>query len=341
MLSVLFAVTVHGADGEFYTPDEVRSLLGADAYSFVNNGGDLLSVIFKTVLSSVSRSYPMFLSLFGALVLASLIKSIGGIWSENGTVYSLAARLCCCIIIFSSVQSSCNAVKTAMDSMAGFMTGMIGIMCIGWGAVGNIVGGGRFGGAVALCVQAVSFVSSYCVLPLTYSCFALSLGNCLSEKAPLSELINSIKKFACTLLGAATLLFSFSLSVISAGSAGADTLAKRGVKFAAASFIPIVGSALAEATSTVMESMKLIRTMSSVAALAVILLIALPPIVVLCADKLALSCASGVAGMMSLDGEKKLIDGINSLLTVLLAATVCSAVVFTVCCALFMKTKYA
>ncbi len=326
---------------ELYTPDEVRALLGTDAYEFVSGGGDILAAAVDVISGSLTKIYPVFLSLCGVLIISCLIKYIGGIGNCDSGAYGIASRLCCCIIVFSAVKSSCFAVKTAMDSMAAFMTGMIGVMCTGWGLVGNISLGSKFGASVALGVQCVSFLSSYCVMPMTYSCFGLSLGEVLSDKLQISALISSIKKLTVFLLGTATTLFSFSLGIKTVSAASADTLINRGVKFAAASFIPIVGASLAEATSTVVQSMKMIRTLSSVAAIVVILFTVLSPAAVLCINKLSLSCASGISGMLSLDSEKKLIDGINSLLTVLLAMLICSAVVFVVSCGLFMRTNYA
>ncbi len=341
ILLMLSPLPICAAEAELYTPEQVRELLGTDAYTFISGNGDILTAVTRCMGKALSEIYPIFFSLCGMLALAALIKSIGGVWQDDDGVYGMAGRLSCCLIIFASVKGSCLAVKGALDTMAVFMSSMIGVMCVGWGMSGNIVGGGRFGASVALAVQCVSFISSYCVMPMTYSCFGLTLGSSLSAKAGLESLISGFKKLGVTVLGGATALFSFSLAIRTVGMSGAENAVNNSIKFAAASFIPIVGSALAEATGAVVESMRMIRTFSSVAAMAVILLTALPPIAVLCADKLALSCASGVAGMLSLDAEKKLIDGINSLLTVLIAVTVCSAVVFTVCCALFMKTNYA
>ncbi len=339
VLIMLFSLTVQAE--ELYTPDEVRSILGSDAYEFVSGGGDILGAVIKVLSSAASKIYPVFFGLCGMLIPACLIRHLCGIGQGDDGVYGMASRLCCCITVFASVKESCFAVKTAMDAMATFMTGMIGVMCTGWGLAGNITLGSRFGASVALCIQCVSFLASYCVMPLTYSCFGLTLGQVLSDKLQISALIDGVKKAGCFLLGASTTLFSFSLGIKTIGASGTDSLLNRGVKFAASSLIPIVGASLAEATSTVVQSMKLIRTLSSAAGMLVILFISLSPIAVLCVNKFALSCGSGLAGMLRLDSEKRLIDGVNSLLTVLLAMLVCSAVVFIVCCGLFMGTDHA
>ncbi len=345
LTAFLFTVTVCGADsasqGEIYTPDEVRSLLGGDAIEFIKGGGELSDTVSHCLTEAASSAAPMFFGMLGTLVLSAVIRSLGEVWQDDGGVYGTVSRLCCCLLVAASVKNACFAVKTALDTMATFMTSMLGVMCVGWGNIGNITGGAKFASVTALAIQCVSFLSSYCVIPMTYSCFGLTLGAALWEKMNISSLISGIKNTACIFLTGSTVLFSFSLSLRAIGASGADTLVNRTVKFAAASVIPIIGSSLAEASGAVFESMKLIRTTSSLAALVVIFAIALPPLLMLCVDKLALGCASAAASLLSLDREQKLIDGINSLLTVLTAALICCFSLFVVCCGLFMKTRYA
>lgn len=341
LLFGLFPLSVCAEQGEIDTPNEVEKLLGKSAEDYISEGGDVFSAVTKAIKQSFPSLFTSLFSLVATLAVSAVLNAVCSLSPSSSSAYSLASRTCCALMVFDTVKSTCLCVKTALDTMVVVMSSFLGIMCVTGVTSQQVISASSHATIVLTSLHLISGVCSRAVMPVVYASFALSLASSMSDTPDLSGPINAFKKLAVTLLSAACGLFSFCLTLQSVALTSFEQAVGRGVRFAAASFIPIIGSSLSEATSYVIEGMKTIRSLSCTSALLVLLLVLVVPLCMIICNKLSLSLASLCAGVLSLDGEKKLLDGINSLLTILLSALLSCFTVLVVSCATFMKFNYA
>ncbi len=323
------------------TPNEVNELLGKSAEEYVSQGGDIFSVVTQAIKSAFPSLFTSVFSLVGMLAVGAVLNAICSLSDSSSRVYTLASRMCCALMIFDTIKSTCLCTKTAMDTMVTVMSSFLGIMCVSGVGSSQVVSASSHATVVLTVLHLISGLCSRAVMPAVYASFGLSLASALSDTPELYGFINAFKKLAVTLLSAGCGLFSFCLTLQSVALTSLEQAIGRGVRFAASAFIPIIGSSLSEATSYVIEGMKTIRSLSCASALLVLLLVLVVPLCMILCNKLSLGIASLCAGILTLDGERKLIDGINSLLTILLAALLSCFTVLVVSCATFMKFNYA
>ena len=115
----------------------------------------------------------------------------------------------------------------------------------------------------------------------------------------------------------------------------------RSVRFAASSFIPVVGGTVSSTLGTLAASVELLRGAVGVLGVVIILMMLIPVVVYLAAMRGALAVASFTAGMLGCSGEKRLLDEIGSLYGYLEGIAAISAVVFIIAMAIFASTAAA
>ena len=116
-------------------------------------------------------------------------------------------------------------------------------------------------------------------------------------------------------------LLSAVLALQNALAAAADSVTMRGVRFAAGSFIPVVGNLVGEASRTLSAGIALIKKECGVACVLIIVYLLARPVILLMIQKTALSAAGAVGTLL---GETKcagFIRGLASVWDLLLAIT--------------------
>lgn len=106
--------------------------------------------------------------------------------------------------------------------------------------------------------------------------FALAIGFSLNNNVSLNRFVSSFSKTASLLIGFISSLFASFLTVKSVFSVNIDTVSAKGIRFMLSSSIPVVGSAISDAYSTLLGSIGVVKSSAAIVAVAVSLIINLP-----------------------------------------------------------------
>ena len=122
-------------------------------------------------------------------------------------------------------------------------------------------------------------------------------------------------------------------------SAGADSLAMRGMKFTAAKLIPVAGGMVSESLKTVVAGAGYVKSVAGTAAITYIIYAIMPTLCGILAVKL-LFYLSGI--FASLSGQKELqtyLNSVGSALNLLYAVCAVLCASFIIMLAIFIKTS--
>jgi stage III sporulation protein AE len=122
------------------------------------------------------------------------------------------------------------------------------------------------------------------------------------------------------------MMFVFSARGIMSHSA--DTLGGRAIKFAAGSFIPIVGSNIGEILRGVGSGLSYIKSTVGVVGVIMILLITLPVFINVLFRRLVLGVAEALSDFLGMTSSSRLIHEFSSIYGMLLAVISMSAMLF-------------
>lgn len=289
---------------------------------------------------AVSDSFPDIFGACGALVCALLLSGVSSAVSgslKGEDVSAIAGTAVCAVLVFTVIKTSFDALYTALTASVTFMTALLGIMCYVYGIMGKFSSMGVSASVLSAVLQGVQMIASYILFPLVGTVFGLTLAGSLREDGELSGVSSFVKKCTVFILSVCGLLLTLALSLSGVFASAADGVLKKSVKFAAGSFIPIIGSSLAEAYDAVFSSINIIKATAGAGGIGALLLIYAPPFVTLCFTRLIFICFGGICKTLGLPAQSHLMDGCGDILTVMIGICAFSSAVMMIACAVFMR----
>lgn len=273
-------------DFENILPDGFEDV-GEDTDSLV----DMLSVralfteIITVIASGGGSVMTFFLRLIGVAVLMSVSALVPDKFSRQteATVGIISS-----ILIFDSLGGLLSSVESTVVKISDFFASLIPIM-IGITALG--------GGVSTATVQASGMYTVLSVVSSLGGRIFLYISSFGLAMALLSALMNDriasvargVKELFSRITGIFTALLTAAYSLQTIITSAADSAAMRAAKYAASGLIPIVGTTVAGAISTLAAGLSYAKGIVGGGAIAVIVYLALSPLVLLLLYRLALS----------------------------------------------------
>ncbi len=334
-------------------PEEIADLLPADFFSEDMElvGGSVreasaLTTVFRTVGKAFGLTFAESLALLaricGILVLSCTFRvAVGEKKSEVGTAISLMASLAIVLMILGGEQTKFSRIEYFFDTVRALSVALIpltGALYAMGGNVGAAVANhGVMSGFLVLLETACSGVA----VPLACVLMALALLDAVTGKSTLQSLAVLIKRTFTLGLSFFMMLLTFVLGLQHTLAKGSDTLALRTVRFAAGSFLPVVGGSVSEALRTVSGSVEYLRGTVGVGGILVVFFIFLPTFLSTLLTRLAFSLSGAVAGLFSCTREQRLLSELSSIWGYFLAIIACLFVMIVFSLTLLARTASA
>ena len=347
-LASLFSISVFAESGEDFAEgilEDFNQIIPNE--SGVTTGDELISDVgFETLLSdiiaTVSGEWSSILSFFVMLMGFAVIMAVseGMYVSENPLLQknvSAAVAAIASVSIFTSLYGIIVAVKESLETIVDFFSSLIPFVTVisaSSGAPGTAS------------VQAVNMnitlavIQKFCtgaLLPLVFALFSLALAASLGEGGAAS-VARGIKNafmwgigIICTVLAAAIALQTLLASA-------KDTAALRAARYAASGMIPIVGTSIASALTTLASGLAFVKSTVGVGAIAVIISLALVPLVSLLLYRLAFSVAVIFLEFIGSAGGVRCFSAFKTALDALLAVYSVSVLICIVQLIVFIKS---
>lgn len=335
-------------------PDRVQDVLpeeifGESTESLSGAAGEISSVsyllarLFDAFGSALTELLPTLALLCAIVIFLALAKAFASNLGGLSQAVEFAAGLGSYCAIAAVSVSSLERLSEYFDTLLGVVAAFVPLSGVLYAAGGNINGAASGTVTLSATLAVCQFFFSKTVIPLFCICLSLTLLSVFEGGGGITgrTVSSSIKKWYTTALSFVMMILSIAVGAQSILSAKADGVAMRGVKFAAGSFIPVVGGTVSGTLGTLAASVELIRGSVGVIGIVIIILLLIPIIVELAALRGIFALVSFVSGMLGCGGEKSLLDEVGSLYGYLEGIAVLSAVVFLIAFAVFAATTAA
>lgn len=301
--------------------------------------GLILTKVLSALEDELSGPLKLFFLLLGLIVLSGIFSSAAeSVKSEGvGAAYSLCSALCFGMSVLIPVQRLISRSGTFLTWINNFLTALIPVFASVQTAGGALASASFTASGVFLLTAVMEQIFEKILLPLASVIFALSLVSGLS-KHDLGGVQKVLKDTFTTLIAFVMMINSAVYSFGNYIAVAKDGLGMRAVRFAAGSFIPVVGSAVGEAVRTVAGSLSLIRSGVGWVCCAALITMLAPPLVSVLLYRTAIELAAALARIVSLGGEAKLLDGAVNVCNLVCAVIAASSVLFLLAVTLFVKT---
>lgn len=301
--------------------DAVRRSLSAE---------QILGLIKKALASSLPSAKDLLLQnlalILGIALFRLLSENFGSAGASEGFSFCTNAML-----LLSILTPQLAAAKAAGEflkrlcTLVNSMIPMVGVLLASGGNVTAAVSETSMLGIFII------FCENFCYLtliPVLSGCAAFAAASAFSDRTGLDGVAKGIKKTFTFLLGLMALVVSAVMSGQTLLSAKADSLTARTAKFAAGTFIPVVGGTVGEALRTVAAGIEYLRSSVGIGAIIIICAMLLPTLASLVMGRISLSLCSTCASFLGLSKEASILNDSTGFYGYLIAVcSICSVLV--------------
>ncbi len=347
----IFAPSVCAYDESLYGEFDFSAIydaMGDDAHKTLGNVEDLSADtvsakgLISYVLSALAAIVKPFLGQLGVLLVflcaAAFVKRCSDGFMLIGTdkAISYAVILALSLLVYKGLSDDLRAVNEFLLNIRSYYASAVPIMTGMYALGGNTAVAAANGTVSTVVLSAVSFMCNDIVIPASRLCFALSLAGI--DTAKTASVVKTLTGFCSKLMAVAMSLVASGMLLSVKLASCADGVGLRVLKFAASSFVPIIGGAIGEATATLTESVRVIRSGFGIFGIAAIFYMIVPVLVRVWASRLSLTLSAGLADILECKKEASFLKDCASVYSLSLSALIAISACFVLALTVFVNT---
>lgn len=260
------------------------------------NIGRYFSVTLKQKLSDAVSWF------FSGVCIIMLISIISSAFEFSFSVDALNifSAAIISIVTVGKISSFINCTLSAMALNGKFMLSFIPVFALLISLSGNPASALTYNSFLLFFCEAISFFLENIYLSVIRIYFSLCVAFSFNPTVNLSRFINGANRITSLALGTSATAFTSLLSVKNVLAVSADSLSVKGVRFLLSSLVPVIGSSLSEAYSSVLGSINLMKSSVAVVGIFALVIINIPALtegVVYFFLMTVLSCLAEIIGL--------------------------------------------
>ncbi len=348
-LSALFSLTAYAESNS--SSEEISSQVNDILYDYnaeytYEDMEDLsLSGLISAVIGRFSDRLQAPFRLLGTILISIVFSSFmlntaDTVLSDNSSqrLYSVICVVTSAAAIIPTIitvyENSTQALERGSEFMLAFVPVYAGLAM----ASGSIVSSGIYNTLTLAGAELIVQLSAAVIMPLAAMTAALSITGSVFTTPSVDGITAFIRKLVTWGLTISMTLFSGFVSMKSTLGNTVDGFAAKSVKFVVSGLVPIAGSAVTDAYSTVKGSFEVMKCTAGTAGTVTAVLLMLPPILEVLAFRFVLTAGASAAELFSVKPLEKLLKGLDSGLAMILSVLVCFSVLFVISTAILMRT---
>lgn len=301
---------------EKHISDELFSNIDSDTLSVLNELGindlsfdeifsvsiyDITKFFSESLADRVKLCVHFFVQLLFFIVINVIVKSFFGFNTKDNFI-NIIGIVSVTLIIISKLNSLINILLSSISACGTFIVGFIPIYTILISVSGSPAAAITYNSLTFAFAQGISGFINNIFVKLSGAYFCLSISLCINEYMNVGRLINIVNKSVNFIIGFLACGFTGLLSVKGITSSAVDAASAKSIKFLLSSLIPIVGSSISDAYSSLLGSIGLIKSSVALVGILVVLIISLPALIESSVYCLSLSFLSYACEVFELDG---------------------------------------
>lgn len=291
------------------------------------------SDILSDLRGQFSLSFLSQRALLGRIIAAAILCAVASSLASDsrfGVIVDNTAVLFIATAVYASLSACLTLCRTTLDTLTAFMLSYLPVCSSVSAASGNAASGGSFYTSTIFLCQLIAIIVDKLLFPAVSVLIALSVAGAADSTLNLGAAAGTAKRIVTVAMSAFMMIFTGYMAVTGSVAAAADTMRARGIRFAASSFIPVIGGAVSESYGTVKQSLSVIRT--SVGAVGIVLIAAavLPPLISMLAVRLTLSLGRLGCEVLGQRRSAALLESLGSVLSLMIGVLVCFSMMFVI-----------
>ncbi len=247
---------------------------------------------------------------------------------ESKSIFQTVSALVLALYVFTGVIKLFERTALYLKSLTSFATAATPIVTMIYALGGNVGSAAVSESGLMVALTLIEYICSNVLYPVLALCALLTIASNAAPKLRFASLSGFVRGIFMLLIALTVTAISTIMAFQTSLASAADTLTAKAVKFAASSFIPVVGSAVSEAVRTVSASIMYIRTSVGLVGIASVVIITLPLFINLMITRITLAVCASVSDMLGCERECKVLKESGGLVNFLIALVSLSALMF-------------
>lgn len=286
-----------------------------------------LETIWDAVKKAVVNGTGNNLSVFAKIAAILLITSLVNLFTpdDNSQIAKIVSIVSVAAIFNGAIHNFTQQIGSISESMFDIKNFMIAFMPVFAGvsfASGEMITSTVYTGFFLISIVSVANFCINYIIPSLNVFMAVGVTSAVSSVFDLKPLCEFYSKAVKTAMTAAVSVLCFMLSVQTTITQGQDTLAVKTGKMIVTSAVPVIGSALQGAVSSVYTSMGVLKGFFGLAGIAVIIGIFMPGIVSLAANWAGYSVLIVISKLLENKAAADILDCFRQIVEIMLSMTV-------------------
>ena len=261
---------------------EILGDLGIREFNF----DEIYSISFKnisaffseTLKEKVAVALEDFVRLFSVVLLAGVVSAlIKDYYDENFT--GVLCTVVITLLVVGTIKDSLSAVVSVLELSGKFMLSFAPIYTLIISLSGNTAVALTYNTFAVFFAEIISSVISSGAVDIIGVFFSLGISFSMNESININRFVSTVNRIVSTVLGFTASMFTGYLSLKNILSLSVDRVSVRSIRFLISSLIPVVGSSISEAYSTLIGSINLIKGSVAIVGIIVIIIINAPVII--------------------------------------------------------------
>ena len=289
---------------EGFFSDDITAV--ADATTAAGAFSAVLSVVGRLTGLAVRENLTLLAGICGILCFSALLRAIA---DKGGTARAVgfATSLSLSVLLLTLQRDRFAAIAQFFEVLGTLGTAMLPLMGTLYAMGGNVGAAVANSGVLSAFLSLLETLCATTVIPVAGVALALALIDALATGVNLRPLAALIKRTYTLAFSFLMLLLCGVLGVQSTLAKAGDTLALRTARFAAGSFLPVVGGSISETLRTVAGSVEYLRGVVGTGAIVVIFLFFLPTFLSVLLSRITFSLGGTVAKLLGCESEEKIL----------------------------------
>ncbi len=266
----------------------------------------------------------------GCSILAVLLfgAAAGGLTENKSLDFVLTVGITASAVMpaISTVISCVSAIETVGTFMLSFIPVYAAILI----SRGRTLTAAGYSTVMLVAAEAVTTACSLVITPLTGMQLGLSVSSSVLTEINVTSIGRTIKRASTWILSLSTTVMLAILGIQTLVNGSADSVTDKTAKFFVGTTVPVVGSAVGEALSTVKGCLKLLGSSVAVYGIVAIAMIMLPVVVELLMWRVVLLLTAMVSEVLGREKSATLIRSVDSCVAFVLGIIIFIGVLFII-----------
>lgn len=246
----------------------------------------LYKVSFKSLITyftpelkdRIKDIFSAFFELFSVVLMLSLFNALTDGSSINKSLMLFGSAVVI-LMGFANISDVINSCLSALKLSSTFMISYIPVFTLIISFSGNPAGALVYNSFVLGFAEFISVIISSGLVEFIGCFLCLAISFSFNEVLNTNRLIGVTNKTVNLILGISGSLFSSMLTIKNVLAVSLDSVSLRGIRLILSSFIPVIGSSISEAYSSILGSINLIKGSVAVIGILAVVIINLPVII--------------------------------------------------------------